>query len=206
LGLLAQGSTDAMVPTASSPYPVRLALVHYPHPVLRRRAQAVADFGPELTAFAERLVATMDDSRGIGLAAPQVGVSARIFVTDHGKRQEDARSDRRIWVNPRISDADGVSVHEEGCLSFPGIFAKVDRHARFTLHWQDLAGEHLHHRFDAEADFLGVVVQHELDHLDGRVFVDHLSEAQLLLARKRLHELEDEYKAATGKHGAVLRR
>ncbi len=197
-----------MAPTASSPFPVSLELVHYPHPVLRRRAVEVADFGAELGAFAERMFATMDESRGIGLAAPQVGVSARIFVTDHGlKRQESERSDRRIWINPRIAEAEGVSVHEEGCLSFPGIFAKVDRHARFTLHWQDSgAGKAHHQRFDADADFLAVVVQHELDHLDGKVFVDYLSDSQLLLVRKRLHELEGEYKAATGRNGSVLRR
>lgn len=197
-----------MASTASVRYPVHLELLQYPHPVLRRVAVPVTDFGEDLRAFVDRMYEAMDTYKGVGLAAPQVGVSQRLFVTDHGKKAEGGPvSDRRVWINPRITAASGQTVYEEGCLSFPGIYAKVERHDRFTFHWQDVTGAAHQHAFDVTGgEFLGIVVQHELDHLDGRVFVDHLSEAQLTLVRKRLRELETAYTKATGRTGAPLRR
>jgi peptide deformylase len=196
-----------MAPTASTAFPLTLALVHYPDPVLRRRAAPVSDFGEDLRSFVERLYEAMDLNKGVGLAAPQVGVSRRIFVTDHVKRKDSAASERHVWINPRIAAPEGLEVYEEGCLSFPGVYAKVERPNRFQFHWQDEFGRAHERPFDIVAgDFLGVVVQHELDHLDGRIFVEHLTDAQLTLVRKRLRELEADYKKATGKVGAPLRR
>jgi peptide deformylase len=187
---------------------LRPELVHYPHPVLRKRAAPVTVFDDDLRAFCQRLFACMELNRGIGLAAPQVAVSRRIFVTDHTrKRDEPGQGDRRIWINPRIEHPEGEESYEEGCLSFPGIYAKVTRPNRFTFVYQDEYGVERRIAFDVTAgDFLGVVVQHELDHLDGKVFVDHLTPAQLTLVRKRLKELESDYKHAHGSAGAVLRR
>ena len=195
--------------TASTAFPLQLELVHYPHPVLRKRATDVSIFSEDLRQFCDRMFAAMDEHRGIGLAAPQVGVSRRIFVTDHSRRRDEpgVTPQRRIWINPRIETPLGTAIYEEGCLSFPNIYAKVERHNQFTMHWQDEFGRAHSQRFDVEAgDFLGIVVQHELDHLDGHVFVERLSVAQLGLIRKRLKELEAAYKSATGKEGAVLRR
>jgi peptide deformylase len=176
--------------------------------VLRKRAAPVTVFDDELRAFCQRMFAVMELERGIGLAAPQVAVSRRIFVTDHTrKRDEPGQGDRRIWINPRIEAPEGETSYEEGCLSFPGIFAKVVRHNRFTFAYQDEYGVERRLGLDVEAgDFLGIVVQHELDHLDGKVFIEHLSPAQLVLVRKRLKELEADFRHETGSAGAVLRR
>jgi peptide deformylase len=112
-----------------------------------------------------------------------------------------------VWINPRIERAQGTTVYEEGCLSFPGIYAKVNRHDRFDFVAQDEWGVERRQSLDVSAgDFLGIVVQHELDHLDGIVFVDHLTPAQLTLVRGRLRDLEKDYRKATGKTGSPLRR
>jgi peptide deformylase len=197
-----------MTVTASSPYPLRPELVQYPHPVLRKPAVPVTVFDEPLRDFCQRMFEVMESHQGVGLAAPQVAVGRRIFVTDHLRRRDDpAPKDRRVWINPRIERPEGTTTYEEGCLSFPGIYAKVQRHNRFTIVAHDEWGVERKLDLDVEAgEFLGIVVQHELDHLDGRVFVELLTAAQLTLVRKRLRELESEYKTATGKVGAVLRR
>jgi peptide deformylase len=192
--------------TAASPtYPALPTLVHYPHPVLRKRASEVTVFDDDLRRFCQGMFACMELSKGVGLAAPQVGVAKRIFVTDHARRDDGC--DRRVWINPRIEKPSGRTTYEEGCLSFPGIYARVERHNRLDIVFHNEWGAEQRLSLDVEAgDFLGIVVQHELDHLDGKVFVDLLSEAQLTLVRKRLKELEQAYRKATGKAGSVLRR
>ncbi len=189
-------------------YPRNLALVEYPHPALRQKAAPVTVFDDALRAFCQQMFLVMEDEKGVGLAAPQVAVAQRIFVTDHLRKNDDGMtSDRRVWINPRLELTDGISSFEEGCLSFPGIYAKVNRHNRFDIIAQDEYGVERRHTLDVGAgDFLGVVVQHELDHLDGIVFVDHLTPTQLTLCRRRLQDLEKTYKKSTGQAGSVLRR
>lgn len=195
-----------MPPTGSPTYPALPTLVQYPHPVLRQKAEPVTVFDDGLRSFCQRMFDCMEDHRGVGLAAPQVAVSKRIFITDHARRN-DAGSDRRIWINPRLENCAGETVYEEGCLSFPAIYAKVKRHNQFDIVYQDEWGAERRLTLDVgSGDFLGIVVQHELDHLDGKVFVDHLAPLQLDQIRKRLVELEKDYKRATGKAGAVIRR
>ena len=187
-------------------YPEQLELIHYPHPVLRKRAAEVEVFDDALRDFCARLFECMVEHKGIGLAAPQVSVSKRIFITVH-LRREEGKSDRRVWINPRLEFPVGQTSYEEGCLSFPAIYAKVERHNRFDIVAFNEWGAEQRISLDVEAgDFLGIVVQHELDHLDGKVFVDHLTPAQITLIRRRLKELEQAFKKATGKAGAVLRR
>jgi len=196
-----------MCPPASPRYPTDLTVVHYPAPALRKVAEPVTVFDGALAQFAEAMFAAMYAAKGVGLAAPQVGVSIRLFITDHAQREKDGRSDRRVFINPRIENGTGDETYEEGCLSFPGIYANVTRWNRFDLVYQDLLGFEQRLTLDVTAgDFLGVVSQHELDHLDGKVFVDHLTTAQLTLVKRKLRELEKEYKAETGKAGAVLRK
>ncbi len=194
--------------TASSAYPALPALVQYPHPVLRRAASPVTVFDDELRDFCQRMFTVMELKRGVGLAAPQVAVSKRIFVTDHVRRKDEPEAhDRRVWINPRLVDTQGETVYEEGCLSFPGIYAKVTRWNNLTAVWQDEWGREQRLSLDIQAgDFLGIIIQHELDHLDGRLFVDHLSPAQLSVIKGRIKDLEREYKHETGKDGAVMRR
>jgi peptide deformylase len=196
-----------MTAPASPAYPTDLRVLQYPAPVLRRKADPVTVFDAALARFVDDMYAAMYAAKGVGLAAPQVGVSVRLFVTDHGQREKDGRSDRRVFINPRIENPSGEETYEEGCLSFPGIYANVTRWNRFDFVFQDLLGFEQRLTLDVEAgDFLGVVVQHELDHLDGKVFVDHLTATQLTLVKRKLRELEKEYKAETGKAGAVLRK
>ncbi|TVR46133.1 MAG: peptide deformylase [Planctomycetota bacterium] len=190
-------------------YPEELELLTYPHPILRRPAEPVTLFDDQLAAFCRRMLDAMHQFKGVGLAAPQVGVSRQIFVSDHGglmAEQDPPPSLERIWINPRIEQHQGSTTYEEGCLSFPGIYAKVERHDRFTVVWQDLQGAEQRLELNAADDVLGIVVQHELDHLHGKLFVDHLTTVQLTLVRRKLKEMEQAYKKATGKAGSILRR
>lgn len=188
-------------------YPTLLALVAYPHPALRRKAEPVTVFDEGLRDFCRRMFAVMELEKGVGLAAPQVAVSRRIFVTNHIRSADEGPGDPRIWINPRIEATAGVTTYEEGCLSFPGIYAKVQRHNRFDVIYQDEYGTERRISLDVEAgDFLGIVVQHELDHLDGIVFVDHLTATQLTLCRRKLSDMEKIFKKETGTSGSVLRK
>lgn len=146
-------------------------IILLPDPVLRQKSQAVERFDDELGAFARDMLETMYDAPGIGLAAIQVGVPRRLLVVDvAGKEEEPAP---QIFINPEIvarSDAPGV--YEEGCLSIPDYYAEVERPASVTIRYQDLAGESR----QVEADgLLATCLQHEIDHLDGVLFIDHIS-------------------------------
>jgi peptide deformylase len=109
-----------------------------------------------------------------------------------------------VWINPRLENTSGSSVYKEGCLSFPGIFADVTRHNGLDIIAQDEWGvERRVAGLDVGlGDFLGVVVQHELDHLNGRVFVDHLNPEQFELVRERLSQMEAQYRQAHGSQGS----
>lgn len=190
-------------------YPEHLELVTYPHPVLRKPAAAVTTFDQNLASFCDRMLAAMRAYKGVGLAAPQVAVSQQIFVSDHGGLLGDgegATPQPRVWINPHMESVSGHTVYEEGCLSFPGIYAKVERADRFIAVWQDIHGEEHRQELHATDDVLGIVFQHELDHLHGKLFVDLLNPAQITMIRRRLREMEQTYKKETGKVGSVLRR
>jgi peptide deformylase len=203
---------------ASVTFPLNPELLFYPHPILRRRADPVTVFDDALRRFCASMFDCMEEHHGVGLAAPQVGVSQRIFITDHRRRlsdpegaaegdDEEGPSDRRVWINPRIENPDGTSIYNEGCLSFPGLYAQVERYNRFDIIAQNEWGVEQRLSLDVNAgDFLGVVVQHELDHLEGRVFVDHLTPDQLITVRKRLKTMEQAYKKANGSPGILLPR
>jgi peptide deformylase len=188
----------------SGTYPTAPALVLYPDPVLRQRCAPVTAFDADLRAFCSGMFAVMAAERGVGLAAPQVGVARRIFVTNHVREGDP---EQRIWINPRLENRAGETSYEEGCLSIPGVYGKVVRANALDIVWQDLDGREQRQHLDVGAgDFLGIVVQHEADHLDGKLHIDHIDLATLSLHRRKLRELEKEYKARTGKPGAVLRR
>jgi peptide deformylase len=187
-------------------YPDKLTLREYPDPVLRRVCAPIQVFDDGLRQFIQRMITAMELEGGVGLAAPQVGVSARIFVTDHLRRGYIG-SQPMAWINPRLEGAVGETVFEEGCLSFPGIYSKVNRHNRFDIVSQDEWGVERRCSLDVEGgDFLGIVVQHELDHLDGKFFVDHLSPVQFNLCRRKLTEMEKAYRKIHGRDGTLLRR
>lgn len=137
-------------------------------PVLRARAAGVTAFDADLKALADDMLETMYAAPGRGLAAPQVGVSLRLFVMDTGWK--DGAPDPQVFVNPRITDASDTLVpFTEGCLSIPGVTSRVARPDRVALRWQDLSADWHEGWFSG---FAATCVQHERDHLDGILCID----------------------------------
>jgi len=157
-----------------------LQILAYPDPRLRKVAAPVAAVTPEIQRLIRDMAETMYAAPGIGLAATQVDVHKRIVVIDIS----EARDDLRVFVNPEILYSDGEAECEEGCLSVPGYYERVRRAARVKVRAQDAQGR----PFELEADgMLAVCIQHETEHLEGKIFVDHLSalKRQRLAARLR---------------------
>ena len=152
-----------------------LTILEYPDPRLRKVAAPVAAVTPEIARLVRDMAETMYAVPGIGLAATQVDVHKRIIVMD----VSEARDELRVFINPEILASDGEAENEEGCLSVPGYYDKVIRPARVRVRALDARGKPF--ELDAEG-VLAVCIQHEMDHLLGRVFVDHLS----LLKQARL--------------------
>ncbi len=145
-----------------------LPILEYPDPRLRKVAAPVTAFTADIQKLVRDLAETMYAAPGIGLAATQVDVHKRVIVMD----LSESRDELRVFINPRILAADGEAECEEGCLSVPGYYDKVTRAATVRVEAQNEHGE----TFVIEADeLLAVCLQHEMDHLEGKVFVDHLS-------------------------------
>lgn len=160
-------------------------IVKYPDPVLAKKGAAVTEFGPELAQFVEEMWASMYAARGIGLAAPQIGVSKRITVIDVSFK--DRPEERLVLINPEIVEREGKQFEEEGCLSLPEIREKVQRAARVKVRAQDVNGEF----FEAEGEeLLARAMQHEIDHLDGVLFIDRLSPLKRDLVKRRIRKLQ----------------
>ena len=163
--------------------PIRI----YPDPVLRARCAEVEDFDGKLRALAENMIETMHLAPGIGLAASQVGVERRLAVVDLSVGEDPEQL--LVLVNPRVSEADGEESESEGCLSIPEFTEKVSRPERIRVKAQDLDGE----LFELEADgLLARAIQHEIDHLDGVLFVDHLRGLRRDRAKRFLRRLREE--------------
>lgn len=154
-------------------------------PVLRRRAEDVVEFGPELQELAYQMYETMIDADGIGLAAPQIGLLKRFLVI--GIPGEDDELALSAFANPRILESDGRCTMEEGCLSIPEIREDVERPERVRLNWRTVDGEEREQWFEGlEAR----VLQHEIDHLEGVLFVDRISPARRGTLKSRLARLQ----------------
>lgn len=196
-------------------YPIR----YYGDPVLRKVARPVTSFGDELQTLSQDMLETMYDANGVGLAAPQIGLSKRLFVAlqieplEDEEEPDDAEDlstlspeeKRKRWgvvaehvmVNPEVTRRSGEQFGQDGCLSVPGLFvSEMRRDEEVTVRFQDVAGEP--HELEAEGHFAHVI-QHELDHLDGVLFFDRLPEEERRLFmnehRKELATLQREAKA-----------
>lgn len=145
-----------------------LEILEFPDPRLRRRAEPVAEVDDELRRLIDAMFETMYQAPGIGLAATQVNVTRRFMVID----VSEDKTEQLVFINPEILSADGHQVMEEGCLSVPGIFAEVERAERIRVKALDRDGEPF--EMDA-AGLLATCIQHEIDHLDGKLFVDYLT-------------------------------
>jgi peptide deformylase len=145
-----------------------LPILEYPDPRLKKVAAPVRAFTPDIVKLVEDLAQTMYSAPGIGLAATQVDVHKRVIVMD----VSETRDELRVFVNPEVIAAEGEAECEEGCLSVPGYYDKVTRAARVRVRAQDEHGL----AFELDADeLLAVCIQHEMDHLVGKMFVDYLS-------------------------------
>ena len=156
-----------------------LPILRFPDPRLKKVAAPVTRFDDDLRRLAADMAETMYEAPGIGLAATQVDVHQRLVVID----VSEDKSELRAFVNPRLVACAGSQTGEEGCLSVPGIFDKVERAERITVNYQDLDGNE--QVLEAEG-LLAVCIQHEIDHLDGKVFVDHLSQLKQTRIRSKL--------------------
>lgn len=154
-----------------------LSILEFPDPRLRTVAKPVTDFGPALQTLIDDMFETMYAAPGIGLAATQVNQHIQMLVLD----VSEEKNQRLVLINPSVVKKDGIQVYQEGCLSVPGIYADVERANQITVHAQDRHGQSI--TVDADG-LLAVCIQHEIDHLLGKVFVDYLSP----LKRKRVQE------------------
>ncbi|QFY44341.1 peptide deformylase [Candidatus Methylospira mobilis] len=158
-----------------------LTILEYPDSRLRKKALPVQAVDEIITSFVNDMLETMYAAPGIGLAATQVNVHKRIVVIDISEEKNTPL----CFINPEIQEKTGSEEMEEGCLSVPGIFEKVTRAARIRVRALDQRGQ----PFEMEAEgLLAVCIQHEIDHLEGRLFVDHLSSIKRLRARKKLEK------------------
>jgi peptide deformylase len=174
----------------------RLTILEYPDPRLRTRAGPVETFDAALGKFIDDLFETMYVAPGIGLAATQVDVHRRIIVMD----VSEDRSAPLVFINPEILEREGVAKTEEGCLSVPGIFDDIQRAARVRVRAQDKTGA----VFERELEgVVGVCLQHEMDHLEGKLFVDYLSDMKRDRIRKKLDKERKERIAAQHRDGAT---
>jgi peptide deformylase len=162
-------------------------ILEFPDPRLRTRAKPVTAFDDALGALIDDLLETMYAAPGIGLAATQVDVHQRVIVIDISKEHDQPL----VLVNPEIVAREGEANTEEGCLSVPGIFDEVKRAAKIRLRAQDRNGATFEKDFD---DILAVCIQHEMDHLEGKLFVDYLSDLKRERIRKKLDKERKERK------------
>jgi peptide deformylase len=153
-------------------------ILHYPDPRLREEAKPVEALDDDLRRLVEDMAETMYAAPGVGLAAPQIGIAKRLFIIDVAG--EDEPSDLHVFVNPTIVSREGTQVWTEGCLSFPSVSEDVERAAKVTVRATDEHGE----PFELTAEgLLAVAIQHENDHLDGKLMIDHVG----LLKRRIIH-------------------
>ncbi len=157
----------------------KLTILEFPNPRLRKTATAVSQVDDALRELIDNMFETMYAAPGIGLAATQVDVHRRFLVADVSADNDAPH----VFINPVILEKDGVQVSEEGCLSVPGYYEEVERAEHIRVRYQDRNGDEIEKEFEG---LLAVVVQHEIDHLDGKLFVDYLSEAKRSRIRKRL--------------------
>lgn len=162
-------------------YPV----IKYPDPLLARKAEPVTVFDKDLAKLVDDMFESMYAAEGIGLAAPQIAISRRIFIVDVSFGKEPR--DKLVLINPEILSHEGKQLEEEGCLSLPDIRDKVSRAAHVRVRAQDVTGKW----FEVEGDeLLARAFQHENDHLDGVLFIDRVSRLKRELILRRIHKLQ----------------
>ncbi len=174
-----------------------LPILTYPHPTLSKVAAEVTEFDDKLVELVKNMLYTMYIAPGVGLAAPQIGESIRMFVIDTGfDREEVTRADGStdyelsnlrpyVFINPVLRDGEGEIFYEEGCLSLPGFYEEVKRYEKITVDYCDLDGNK--QSITVNGSF-AVCLQHENDHLDGKVFIDRISLLKRNMIKKKIQK------------------
>jgi peptide deformylase len=166
---------------------VKDILLH-PDPLLKKHCAAVEIVSPEVQALARDMLETMYDAPGVGLAAPQVGVLSRIFVMDCTMKEEEAEP--LVLINPQVVwTSDEKSVYNEGCLSLPEMYEDVERPAKAVMQFLDIDGAQQEREFEG---LWATCAQHELDHLNGKLFIDYLSGLKRTMITKKMMKLKKE--------------
>lgn len=162
-----------------------LEIIHYPHPTLRRPSRPIQRVDGKLRDIIRQMFRLMYQARGVGLAANQIDLALRVFITNLAADPEEG--EERVFINPVLSQPKGMTEQEEGCLSMPGVNGTVKRPERVRIQAYGLDGEAV--ELTVEGLFARVI-QHEVDHLDGVLFTDRLSETGKMAVREALEELE----------------
>lgn len=180
----------------------KLDIVLYPDPVLKTKGEEVTEFDSELKELCQNMLYTMYHAPGIGLAAPQVGISKRIFVLDVDYERKSlsetedifelSELNPRVFINPVLKNFEGETTYQEGCLSLPGIFEEIKRHETLDVEYYDQEGTK--HSMPA-GDLLSICIQHETDHLDGILFIEKLSSLKFNYYRKKMIKEKKRLKA-----------
>ena len=172
-----------------------IPIITYPDPLLSQTAKDVTEFNKDLQHLVKNMLFTMYQAPGIGLAAPQVGHSIRLFVLDVDFDREEVTTSSgkeefrfsgfnpKVFINPVITGANGTITYEEGCLSVPGVYEEVKRHQTIHIKYQDMKGNF--HEMEAD-DMLSICIQHENDHLNGIVFIERLSNLKKNFYKKKM--------------------
>jgi peptide deformylase len=167
---------------------LRNILIH-PDPRLKAKCTPVVDFTTELAKLANDMFETMYAAPGIGLAAPQVGVTSRMFVMDCIK-EEGGTPEPMVLINPVVVwESEERNIYDEGCLSIPDQYAEVERPSAEQVKWQDLDGKEQHEKFD---ELWATCVQHEIDHLEGTLFIDYLKPLRRQMITRKMQKLKRE--------------
>jgi peptide deformylase len=162
-------------------------ILHYPDKRLRERGERVETITPQIQQLIDDMAETMYAAPGVGLAATQIGEALQLFIVDVA--DENAPSDLRVFVNPEILEREGEVAWQEGCLSFPGVQEEVDRAAHVRVRAQDRDGKW----FELEADgLLAVAIQHEYDHLQGVLMIDHMGPLKKRLTHRKMVKRAEE--------------
>ena len=179
--------------------PQTLEVIRYPDPRLQEMCTPIGEVDEDLSTLVRRMFTLMFESRGVGLAASQVGVTVRVFVASPTSEVDDCH----VYINPRILSAEGAQNAEEGCLSFPTIFCKIKRSQTVTIEATDMNAQ----RFQQTCDELhSRIIQHENDHLDGLLLVDRMGSVAKLSHRKALQALEERFAACREPPGRTIGR
>lgn len=168
---------------------VTLRIVQYPHPTLRHISKPLTRVDKELHGMVREMFDLMYEANGIGLAANQVDLPYRLFVLNL-KSDPNLPEEEQVFLNPVITSRKGMAEGEEGCLSIPGLYAQVKRPERVTLNAYNLSGEELNLDLDG---LFARAAQHEIDHLDGVLFIDRLSPTSVIEVRETLEDFESEF-------------